>query len=88
MQNADTMSGLVRLTDAVSVLLQPGPHPPTRSQDGLVEQMPFDETRSRSPRGEVSDRTEAAPVSVTVALEALFETFHADRSTNEYQFTA
>ncbi|SDD81345.1 hypothetical protein SAMN05192552_10524 [Natrinema hispanicum] len=86
MQNADTMSGLVQLTDAVSVLPQPESHPPTWSQDGLVEQTPFDETRSRSPRGEVNDRTEAAPVSV--ALEALFETFHADRYTNEYQFTA
>lgn len=80
------MSGLVQLIDAVSVLPQPEPHPPTRSQDGLVEQTPFDETRSRSPRGEVSDRTEAAPVSM--ALEALFETFHADHSTNDYQFTA
>ena len=86
MQNVDTTSGLVQLTDAVSVHPQPGPHPPTRSQDGLVEQTPFDETRSRSPRGEVSDRTETAPVSV--ALEALFETFHTDRYTNEYQFTA
>jgi len=88
MQNVDTTSGLVQLTDAVSVLLQPEPHPPTRSQDGLVEQTPFDETRSRSPRGEMSDRTEADPDPDSVALEALFETFHADRYTNEYQFTA
>jgi len=65
------MNGSVKLTDKVSALTQPGPHVPISFQDVLTEKSPFDETRSRSPRDNLSEQSEADLD--RVALEVLFE---------------
>jgi len=71
MYNFSIMNESVKLTDAVSVLSQPGPHVPISFQDVLTEKSPFDETRSRSPRDKLSEQSDADLDRVT--LEVLFE---------------